>query len=55
MVGTLQLVTTGMRQINQADFDPSSRIPKTVCLKQVFFSIPGTIGHPAADRLLERT
>jgi len=55
MVGTLQLVTTGMRQINRADFDPSSRISKTVCSKQGFFSIPGTTGHPAADRLLERT
>ncbi|MFA5269967.1 MAG: hypothetical protein WC379_18540 [Methanoregula sp.] len=55
MVGTLQLVTTGMSQINREDFDPSSRIPKTVCSKEGFFSIPGTTGHPAADRLLERT
>jgi len=55
MVGTPQLVMTGMRQINQADFDLSSRIPKTVCSKKGFFSIPVTTGHPAADRLLERT
>jgi len=54
MVGTRQLVTTDMRQINRADFDPSSRIPKPVCSKQGFFSIPVTTGHPGADRLLER-
>jgi len=55
MVGTPLLVMTGMRQNNRADSDPSSRIPKPVCLKQGFFSIPGTTGHTTADRLLERT
>ncbi|GAB6284971.1 MAG: hypothetical protein STSR0009_11720 [Methanoregula sp.] len=45
----------GIYRINRADFDPSSRIPKTGCSKPGFFSIPGTTGHPAADSLLERT
>jgi hypothetical protein len=54
MVGTLQLVTPGMRQINRVDFDPSSRIPKTVCSKQGFFTIPLTTGHQVRDLPLER-
>jgi hypothetical protein len=45
----------GIYGINRVDFDPSTRIPKTVCSKPGFFSISGTTGHPAADRLLERT
>ena len=54
MVGTLQLVTTGMRQINRADFDPSSRIPKTVCSKQGTVPFQRSVGNSAKDRLMER-
>jgi hypothetical protein len=53
MVGTLQLVMTGMRHINRADFVPSSRIPKTICSKPVPVPFQRSSGNPAKDRPLE--